>query len=74
MPEHLAESVRVVSAHLRQTDVGIGRARDEIRHAAACLEAGMAGPGVRSLAARLEKATGCTIGELATLSEDWPEL
>lgn len=66
----LAESVRVISAHL-QIDVGAGRARDEIRHTAVCLEAGMAGPSLRSLAARLEKATGCTIDELAARAEQW---
>jgi hypothetical protein len=31
----------------------------------------MAGPGLRSLAARLEKATGCTIDELAVCAEQW---
>jgi hypothetical protein len=68
---HLCASIAVVCAHLKQK-VSVGRARDEIRHTALRLSANMAGPSARSLAAKLEHATGCTIEQLATHAERWP--
>ena len=68
---HLGASIPVVCAHLKQ-DVSVSRARDEIRHAALRLSADMAGASVKSLAAKLEHATGCTIAQLAAHAERWP--
>jgi len=50
----------------------VSRSRDEIRHPALRLQANMAGRRIRSLAAKLEHATGCTIEQLAEQAERWP--
>jgi len=50
----------------------VSRSRDEIRHPALRLQANMAGRRIRSLAAKLEHATGCSIEQLALQAERSP--
>ena len=68
---YLCASIPIVSAHLKHR-ITVSRARDEIRHAALRLRANMAGPRTKSLASKLEHATGCTIEQLALQAERWP--
>ena len=68
---YLSTSIAVVCAHLDQ-EVSVSRARDEIRHAALRHGANLASPGTRSLATKLEHATGCTIEQLAAQAARWP--
>jgi hypothetical protein len=71
LPRYLRASIPVVSGHLKHR-VTVSRVRDEIRYAALRLSAHLAGPSVKSLAAKLEHATGCTIEHLAAEAERWP--
>lgn len=68
---YLSASIPVVSGHVKHR-VTLSRARDEIRHAALRLRSNMAGRSIKSLAAKLERATGCTIEQLALQAERWP--
>jgi hypothetical protein len=72
MAKHLTASMRVIRAHLRQRHVSIDVARDAIKRAALIAGSDAAGPETQALVARLEKATGCSIAELATCAEEWP--
>jgi hypothetical protein len=67
----LCAAIQVVSGHLKHK-VTVSRARDEIRHAALRLRVNVAGRRTRSLAAKLEHATGCTIDQLSLHAERWP--
>jgi hypothetical protein len=68
---HLTASMRVVRTHLRR-HVSIDVARDLIKRAAFDMQAGPLAPETERLVARLEKATGCSIDELARHAEGWP--
>ena len=68
---YLCAAIQVVSGHLEHK-VTVGRARDEIRHAALRLRFNVAGQRTRCLAAKLEHATGCTIEQLSLHAERWP--
>ena len=71
MATHLTASMRIVPLHLRMKFVGVDTARDTVLAAAARVKAGSAPPEIERLVARLEKATGCGIFELARLAEGW---
>jgi len=73
-PLHLTASLQVVRLHQRRRHVTIDDVKSAIKDAAHSIAEGLAGPGTRRLAARLEKVTGMSIAELAVLAEHWPEL
>jgi hypothetical protein len=62
---HLTASMRVVASHLHMRRVSVDIARDTVQEAAQRVAAGSITPEIESLRARLEKATGCPIAELA---------
>jgi hypothetical protein len=69
---HLTASMRVIRSHLHMRHVSVAAARDEIVAAAMRVEMGSLTPEIELLSARLEKATGCGIAELAQHAEAWP--
>jgi len=70
---HLTASMKVVRAHQRRRHVSIEDTRRAVLEAAERVAEGVAGPESESLAAKLEKATGVSITELAKAVEQWPE-
>lgn len=73
-PLHLAASLQVVRLHQRRRHVSIDDARSAVLEAAERIAEGVAGPENEALAAKLEKATGVGIAELAKAAEKWPEV
>ena len=65
--------MKVVRAHQRRRHVTVEDARNEVQTAALRTAEGVGGPETANLVAKLEKATGCSIAELAVYSEQWPE-
>ena len=70
---HLTASMKVVRATQRRRHVTLGDVREAIKNAAYLTGIGDPGLETRALVARLEKATGVSIAELAIHAEDWPE-
>ena len=68
---HLAAVALAISRYRGVDHVSAEQARAEIQHASARLRAGMSGLDSTELAARLERATGCTIEELEAEAELW---
>lgn len=66
-------AMRVIRAHLNQRSISITVVRDEILRTAEHLADGAGGLDAEVLAARLEKAAGCAIAELARHAAGWPE-
>jgi hypothetical protein len=58
---------------VRRRHVSIEDTRRAVRVAALRIAQGVAGPETQELAAKLEKATRCSIAELAVHAEDWPD-
>jgi hypothetical protein len=54
--------------------VTVDAARDEVLNAARAVQAGTAGPEIKSLVARLEKVSGASLAELAKAAEGWREV
>jgi hypothetical protein len=83
-PAHLADPQRNSDASQccatggqgtqRRRHVTIDDARRAIVESAVFLAAGDPGPETQSLVAKLEKATGCGIGDLAVYADQWPEV
>ena len=71
---HLAASLRVVASHLHMRRVTVDAARDEVLNAARAVQAGTAGPEIKTLVARLEKVSGASLAELAKAAEGWREV
>ena len=69
---HLTASMRVVASHLHMRRVSVEIARDTVLEAAQRIETGSITPEIETLRARLEKATGCGIAELAQHAQGWP--
>lgn len=69
----LTASMSVIRSHLRQRHVSIEVARETIKRAALVVGSDAAGPETEGLVSKLDKATGCTIAELAAHAEDWPD-
>jgi hypothetical protein len=72
MATHLTATMRVIASHLHIRHVSVGTAREEVLELAQRLAQGVAGPESESLAGRLERATGCSIAELAIHAQEWP--
>lgn len=70
-PLHLAASLRVVSAHLHVRFADIATARETVLDTARQIAAGEETPELMKLAAKLERVTGCSIGELAAHAAHW---
>jgi hypothetical protein len=64
--------MQVVRAHEHRRRVSIAVARRAISEAAERIADGVAGPETQALVAKLEKMTGCSIGDLATTAKKWP--
>lgn len=69
---HLTASMRAIRAHAKQRHISVDSARDEIKRLALRVASGGVTREDERLAAALIKATGCTVAELAVLTEDWP--
>ena len=69
---HLTIAMQVIRAHQRRRHVTVDDARRAVQEAALRMAQGAAGPETETLAAKLEKLTGCSIAELAVHAEDWP--
>lgn len=67
---HLTAAMRVVRDHLHERHVSAAVAREEVLNAAQRVEEGTAGPESARLVERLEKATRCSIDELAKQAAD----
>lgn len=65
--------MQVLRAHQRRRLVTVDDARQAVLEVADRVAAGVAGPDTQRLAARLEKATGVTLTELARHAQHWPE-
>ena len=65
--------MKVVRAHQRRRHVSIEDTRRAVQESALRIAQGVAGPETQELVAKLEKATRCTIAELAVHAEQWPE-
>lgn len=72
-PLHLTASMQVLRAHQRRRLVTVDDARRAVLEVAQRVADGVAGADTQRLAARLEKATGVTLSELAKQAEQWPE-
>jgi len=64
--------MKVLRAHQRRRHVTVSDARQAVKDAAYLTGIGEPGPETQTLVARLEKATGVSIAELAYFAEDWP--
>ena len=73
-PLHLTAAMQVVRAHQRRRHVTVADTRDAIKEAALHNATGAPGPETVPLVAKLEKATGCSIAELVTYAEHWPDV
>jgi hypothetical protein len=71
---HLTAAMQVVRVHQRRRYITVEDARHAVQTAALRTAQGIGGPETAELVAKLEKATGCGIAELAMHAEDWPEL
>jgi len=71
---HLTASMKVLRAHQRRRHVTVDDVRSAIKDAAPLAGIGDPGPETQALVARLQKATGCSIAELAMYAEDWPDV
>lgn len=65
--------MQVLRSHQRRRLVTVDDARRAVLEVARRLADGVAGADMQRLAARLEKATGVTLSELAKHAERWPE-
>jgi hypothetical protein len=74
MAPHLTESLRVLREHLGKRHVSVATARDLIQRTAHELEVEVDVRESARLAALLERATGCSIAELAIHAEQWPDV
>jgi RNA 3'-terminal phosphate cyclase len=72
-PLHLTASMRVVASHLHMRRVPVAAARRNVLEAAKRVDDESLTPEIVMLVARLEKATGCSIAELAKHAEGWPD-
>jgi hypothetical protein len=72
-PLHLTASMQVLRAHQRRRLVTVDDARRAVLELADHVAAGIAGPDTQRLVAKLEKATGVTLSELAGHARQWPE-
>ena len=73
MAAHLTASMRAIRTHLKQRHVSVGVAQDVVKRLAHSYAVGNGVTrGDDRLAAALTKATGCTVAQLAVLSEEWP--
>lgn len=73
MATHLTASMRVICAHRHRPRLTVEQAVKEVKEAAFLVGTGADVPDARKLAAKLEKACGCTIAELAAFAEAWPD-
>jgi hypothetical protein len=70
---HIAASLKVVAKHRNVPSVSVDEARDAIKRIS---HDGDTDPGARAdalLREHLERSTGMSIGELASLTDLWPE-
>ena len=67
---HLTASMRVIKAH-EGGRVSVAWAKRRVAEAAAAWTGQSAGKDLLLLAAKLERACGCSIDELATIAETW---
>lgn len=72
-PLHLTASMQVLRAHQRCRLVTVDDARRAVLEIAGRVAAGVAGPDTQRLVAKLEKATGVTLNQLATHAQRWRE-
>jgi hypothetical protein len=63
----------VVASHQHRRRATVADAREAVLEASQRTRVGIGGPDTASLVARLEKATGVTIAELATFAKEWPD-
>ena len=71
---HLTAAQQVVRAHQRRRHITVDDARRAIVEAAVFMADGDPGPETRALVEKLEKATGCSISQLAVHADQWPEV
>ena len=72
-PIHLTASMKVIRAHQRRRLITVDDARRAVLEVANRIAEGVGGPETQRLAAKLEKATGIGLSELAIQAESWPE-
>ena len=65
--------MKAVRAHQRRRHVSIEDTRRAVQEAALRTSQGVASPETQELVAKLEKATRCSIAELAAHAEQWPK-
>lgn len=65
--------MQVIRAHQRRRLITVDDARRAVLEVAHGVADGFAGPETQQLAAKLEKATGVTLSELAISAERWSE-
>jgi hypothetical protein len=70
---HLTASMRVIRAHLGKGPIAADAAHDIVKELALRVGSGRATSEDESLAAALQKATHCTLAELAALARQWPD-
>ena len=69
---HLAATMRVLRFHYARPAITVADAREVIMRLARRVATGDASRDDLALEAKLRKATGASVAELAGLAEDWP--
>lgn len=70
--KHLTMTMRVLRFHLARPALTVGDAHDQVKELALRLGTGEASKDDEVLEAKLKKATGVSVAELARYAEDWP--
>jgi hypothetical protein len=70
---HLTASMRVLRSHQRRPALTVVDARDMVKELTLRLGTGAASREDHVLEAKLKKATGVEVAELARYAEDWPD-